>query len=154
MAWRNELSITIRPNDPSPVYIGDFDMAEGDDTIWVKVTSSSDTNDCPWPFSYGLLTWVTDFGRELGTTKINGVCEGEVFRLGVGLTPQFRTGRLELTPRSYNLKWINLGHPWTLSFSCFSGKSAGTGSSIGAIATGFVRDTDGSGLQLVQIDFT
>lgn len=153
--------ITVRPGDASPVYIGDFSIGEGHDTIWCNVTSSSD-GECPWPWSYGLLTWVTERGRELGTVKINGVCEGEVFRLGVGLSPSFRTGRMEFTPRNYNLKWIELGHPWTLSFEFFSGKSASGGNEGGAggeldnavVANSFVRSTDGSGLSFVQVDFS
>ncbi len=119
----DEKTITVRPGDEHPVSAGSFSMAEGDDTIWIHVTSVSG-GDCPWPWSYGLLTWVTEFGRELGTVKINGVCEGEIFRLGVGLTPSVRTGRMEFTPRNYNLKWIEKGNPWTLRFSYTSGSSS------------------------------
>ena len=119
----DERTITVRPGDVHPVSAGFFSLGEGEDTIWIRVTSVSG-GDCPWPWSYGLLTWVTDEGRELGTVKINGVCEGEVFRLGVGLAPSLLSGELQFTPRNYNLKWIDLGNPWTLKFAPKSGSSS------------------------------
>ena len=117
-------TISVRPGDVTPISVGVADLEPEDDTLWIKVTSKS-SGDCPWPWSYGLLTWISENGRELGTVKINGVCEGEVFRLGVGLPPSVRSGSLSFTPRSYNLKWIELGNPWTLEFSWKSGNSGG-----------------------------
>ena len=116
-------TVTVEPSTISPIDIGEVVLNEGDDTIWIKVTSLP-SGGCPWPWSYGLLTWITENGRELGTVKINGVCEGEVFRLGVGLSPLLRTGRLSFTPRSYNTRWVELGHPWSLTFSPQSGNSS------------------------------
>ena len=110
--------LTVTPEDPSPQVLGDFSIGPDHDTIWVKVVSGS-PGDCPWPWSYGLFTWITSEGRELGTVKINGVCEGEIFRLGVGLSPSERTGRLQFNARSYNLAWIKNGNPWPLSFEVF-----------------------------------
>lgn len=146
--------ITVYPDTNSPVDIGEFVLGAEDDTIWVKVTSAP-SGDCPWPWSYGLLTWISDSGRELGTVKINGVCEGEVFRLGVGRTPSIRTGRLSFTPRSYNLAWVQLGHPWTLKFEAVSGVTNGGGGSqtVGAVVNSFV-DTADNGLSLVRVDFS
>ena len=118
----DERSITVLPGAPSVIDLGEFSLSDGEDTIWVHMTSKSE-GECPWPWSYGLFTWVTENGRELGTVKVNGVCEGEVFRLGVGLTPEFRTGRLGFTPRNYNLKWIELGNPWLLTFRFKTGAS-------------------------------
>ena len=127
-------------------------MAEGHDTIWIKVTSKPD-GDCPWPWSYGLVSWVTDKGRELGTVKVNGVCEGEVFRLCVGLPPSERTGTLQFEPRSYNLAWVKLGHPWPLKFQWKSGKSSDSGNTrAGAVINSFVNTAD-TGLSLVRVDF-
>ena len=149
-----EYEITVGPTDDYPVDVGVVNLAEGDDTIWIKVTSAP-SGDCPWPWSYGLLTWISDNGRELGTVKINGVCEGEVFRLGVGRAPSLRTGRLSFTPRNYNLAWIQLGHPWTLTFEAVSGTTAGGGGSqtVGAVVNSFV-DTADNGLPLVRVDFS
>ena len=148
-----EYEITVGPTDDYPVDVGVVNLAEGDDTIWIKVTSAP-SGDCPWPWSYGLLTWITDEGRELGTVKINGVCEGEVFRLGVGRPPSLRSGRLSFTPRNYNLQWVKLGHPWTLTFEAVSGttNNGGGGEILGAAIGGFV-DTAGNGLSLVRVNF-
>jgi len=145
--------LTVYPDTNSPVDIGEFVLGAQDDTIWIKVTSAPQS-DCPWPWSYGLLTWISDNGRELGTVKINGVCEGEVFRLGVGRTPSLRTGRLSFTPRSYNLAWVKLGHPWTLQFEAVSGatNSGGGGQTVGAVINSFV-DTANNGLSLVRVNF-
>ena len=145
--------VTVVPESPGTVQVGAFNLNDGDDTIWVKVTSSP-TGDCPWPWSYGLFTWVTTEGRELGTVKVNGVCEGEVFRLGVGLPPSIRTGMLQFEPRSYNNAWIKLGHPWILRFEVASGTGGGGGGgqAIGAVVNSFV-DTANNGLSLVRVNF-
>ena len=127
-------------------------MGEGHDTMWLRVTSAA-SGGCPWPWSYALIHWETSQGRELGTVKVNGVCEGEVFRLGVGRPPLVRTGILKLTPRSYNLAWIEKGHPWTLTISYATGSSAGSGGQrVGAVINSFV-DTANSGLSLVRVNF-
>ena len=146
--------LTVYPDTNSPVDIGEFVLGAEDDTIWIKVTSAPQSG-CPWPWSYGLVTWISDNGRELGTVKINGVCEGEVFRLGVGRAPSLRTGRLSFTPRSYNLAWVKLGHPWTLTFEVVSGVTAGGGGSqtVGAVVNSFVDPAD-NGLPLVRVDFS
>ena len=147
--------LTVYPDTNSPVDIGEFVLGAEDDTIWIKVTSAPQSG-CPWPWSYGLLTWITDNGRELGTVKINGVCEGEVFRLGVGLPPLERTGDVLFTPRSYNRAWISISDPpiWSLSFEAQSGKSgvAPSPSGIGAVVNSFV-DTSDNGLSLVRVNF-
>ena len=133
----DERSITVLPGAPSVIDLGEFSLNENDDTIWVKMTSTSQ-GECPWPWSYGLFTWITENGRELGTVKVNGVCEGEVFRLGVGLAPEFRTGRLGFTPRNYNLKWIELGNPWYLTFSFKTGQEQAAGPELVGGSTLFV----------------
>ena len=145
-------TITVTPRTVVPVTVGTAYLGENDNALWIKVTSSSG-GDCPWPWSYGLLTWISESGRELGTVKINGVCEGEVFRLGNGRTPSERSGRLSFTPRSYNLAWIELGHPWTLTFEWVAGQSGGTGGrTAGAVINSFVN-TANSGLSLVRVNF-
>ena len=146
-------TITVRPNDIVPITVGTAFLGEQDDTIWIKVTSAA-SGGCPWPWSYGLVTWITEEGRELGTVKVNGVCEGEVFRLGVGRAPSLRTGRLTFEPRSYNLAWIKLGNPWTLTFEWVSGQSGGGGGGTraGAVINSFVN-TANTGLSLVRVNF-
>jgi len=101
------------------VVIGPFSIKEGDDTIWVQTEQTSPVG--PWPWSYGILTWQSSFGRELGSTKAYTAQAGEVCRLGVGRAPRSRTGRIIYEPRSFNLAWVKEGYPLTLAFSAVSG---------------------------------
>lgn len=141
--WSEPTSVTVTPSTPDNVYITDLTLQPDDDSIWVHVTSSGG-KDCPWPWSYAVLTWVSSEGRELGSAVIHGPCEGEVYRIGNGRAPLDRTGSIRLYPRSYNLQWVKLGHPWTLTFKFETGtdRPALPGSLDGSGAIGF-SDSDG-----------
>lgn len=141
---------TFTPDDLTEV-VGSFSMAEGHDTLWVRMTLESPAT--PWPWSYGILGFLTPQGYELGSVKAYAEAESEVFRLGIGRPPSVRNGLLTFEPRSFNLGWIKKGNPLTLKFECASGTSGGGSADI-AVVNSFVRNTDGSGLQLVQIDFS
>ena len=121
--WRNPAQVTVDAATPDPVVVTDLALGPDDDTIWVHVTTTG-SEECPWPWSYAMLTWVTSEGRELGSTKIHGPCEGEVFRLGNGRPPLDRAGSIRIYPRAYNLKWVDLGYPWTLNFKFETGTLA------------------------------
>lgn len=133
MTWTSIGSVTVGPQDKN-VLVGSFSMEEEQDTIWFRVTQTSPQE--VWNYSYGLLTWVTSFGQELGTTKIYGETDSRVFRLGVGLPPLERTGSVFFTPRSYNRSWIAIAEPptWSLSFEAQSGRMNGAGASGGGIS--------------------
>ena len=128
--------------DNDDVVVGSFLMGEDHDTIWVRVTQLND--DGPWPFSYGILSWKTAQGYELGSVKAYGDTASEVFRLGVGRPPLLRTGSLTFNPRSFNLAWVRTGHPWRLKFEASSGQSSlgqspsdpvpGNGATLGSFA--------------------
>ena len=141
-------SVTVTPATPDPVIVTDLSLGPEDDTIWANVVTTPAPGDrCPFPWAYALLTWVTTEGRELGTAKIHGPCEGEVFRFGVGRTPSVRTGSIRLYPRSYNLAWIKLGHPWTLTFRFATGKSVEGAPVLGTRATlGVLADLANAGV--------
>ena len=150
--WTSLGSITVRPNDLT-VVVGSFTIDEGDDTIWIDVQSESSIN--PWPWSYGIVTWQTSFGRELGSAKAYTERAGEVVPLGVGRPPRSRTGSIIYEPRSFNLAWVQKGYPLELSLSVASGVR--TGAPIGEISTGtlgtFVDASSGAGLELLQVVF-
>ena len=112
---------TVGPNDLS-VVVGSFSLEEGDDTIWFEVQQSNPGG--PWPWSYGILTWQSSFGRELGSIKAYTAQSGEVFRLGVGRAPRSRTGSVIYEPRSFNLAWVQTGYSLTLAFNAASGVTA------------------------------
>jgi hypothetical protein len=143
-------SISVGPTDRE-VEVGSFSLEEGADTLWVDVQQMSPNQ--VWNYSYGLLWWESAFGRELGTEKVYGHQIGETFRLGVGRTPRSRDGRIMFAPRAYNRRWISIENPptWTLSFSAESNILV---PSVPVVVNSFVRASDGSGLQLVQVDFS
>jgi hypothetical protein len=151
--WRNPATVTVTPETPDPVQVTDLALGPDDDTIWIHVETTGST-DCPWPWSYAMLTWVTSEGRELGSTKIHGPCEGEIFRLGNGRPPLERAGSIRLYPRAYNLKWVDLGYPWTLNFKFETGATSGSGGgpAISAVANSLVDPAD-NGLSLVRVNF-
>ena len=153
MSWSSVGSVNVGPQDRE-VLVGSFSMGEGDDTLWFRVTQTSP--DTVWHYSYGLLTWRTSFGQELGTVKVYGDRDSEVFRLGVGLSPLERTGGVYFQSRSYNRRWIETDDPpkWSLSFEAQSGVlfNSSIPGGVGAVSNGFV-DTSNSGLQLVQVSF-
>ena len=120
--WTPISEVTVGPDDLS-VVVGSFDLDQGDDTIWVDVVALN--ADDFWPWSYGILSWKTDRGYELGSTKAYTEKPGEIFRLGVGRPPRLRSGVLIYEPRSFNLSWIKKGNELTLSFTASSGRSGG-----------------------------
>ena len=132
--WTALGQVTVGPNDQSLV-VGSFDLDQGDDTIWVDVTAL--TADDFWPWSYGIISWKTDRGYELGSTKAYTSKPGEIFRLGVGRTPRLRSGVLIYEPRSFNLGWIKKGNELTLNFSASSGSSGGGTGGAGNTSVAF-----------------
>ena len=116
--WTSLGSITVTASDLS-VVVGSFSIDEGDDTIWVDVQSESP--ETPWPWSYGIISWQTSFGREFGSAKAYTEKAGVVVPIGVGRQPRSRTGSIIYEPRSFNLAWVRKGNPLSLSFSVASG---------------------------------
>lgn len=139
MSWTLVGSVNVGPQDKT-VLVGPFSIGPENDTIWVKVTQTSPPD--VWTYSYGLLTWRTSEGQELGTIKVYGDTDSEVFRLGVGLPPSVGDGVLEFTPRAYNRRWISIDTPpiWSLSFEAQAGKASdgppvfGTSSTLGSLS--------------------
>ena len=141
---------TFTPDDLTEV-VGPFELAEGQDTLWVKITQISQQRSSPW--SYGILSWRSSDGYELGSIKAYGQTQSEVFRLGVGRTPSVRSGSVTFTPRGFNLGWIREGFPWTLQFEASGGTtSSGGGLRAGAVISSFVN-TANLGLSLVRVNF-
>lgn len=127
--WTDLGARTVGPSDLR-VVVGSFSIGETDDTIWLEVQRTGPNG--PWPWSYGILSWQTSFGLELGSVKAYTASEGEIFRLGVGRAPRSRTGSVIYEPRSFNLAWVKNGYPLTLAFSAASGvtTAAATGGGV------------------------
>lgn len=153
MSWSSVGSVNVGPQDRE-VLVGSFSLEPNEDTIWFRVTQTSPSD--VWNYSYGLITWRSSFGQELGTRKVFGDTDSEVFRLGVGLPPLERTGSVLFTPRAYNRRWIECDEPptWSLSFEAQSGVTSGGGvvTSPGAVVNSFVDGSD-NGLSLVRVNF-
>lgn len=131
--WQLIADKTFEPSDLSEV-VGSFSLEPEDDTIWVRLTELSPSPPRPW--AYGILSWKTADGYELGSVKAYGQTESEVFRLGVGLSPLNRYGVITFTPRAFNLGWIKNGFPWPLRFEAQSGTAAiGGNPALGTRAT-------------------
>lgn len=120
--WSEVGTITVSPGD-NVVEVGAFELAEGADTLWVRMKNTGTPG--PWPWSYGILSFKTEEGQPLGSVKAYNSFDGEVFRLGVGLTPSVRSGVLTFEPRGFNMAWIKQGNPWSLKFEAQSGQSGG-----------------------------
>ena len=149
--WTTVGTKTFTPSDLNTV-IGPFVMDQDADTLWVRITQLNGQVNSPW--SYGILSWKTLNGYELGSVKAYGETESEVFRLGIGRPPYERSGQLTFEPRSFNLGWIKNGYPWELKFECASGITTPSGGSLsaGGVVNSFV-DTAGDGLSLVRVNF-
>lgn len=147
--------ISVGPQDRS-ITVGSFTLAEGHDSIWFRVTQSSPAD--VFSYAFGLLTWRSPFGKELGTEKVYGDTLGEVFRLGNGLAPLALTGDVIFTPRSYNRAWINCSDPpiWSLTFEAQSGVTIpdpAPAPVFGTASNSLVSPAD-NGLSLVRVDFS
>ena len=143
-------SISVGPRDLR-VDVGEISLKAGDDTIWLYIQQANVSS--PWPYSYGLFSWQSTDGRELGTVKAFGHSEGEVYRLGVGLSPLQRTGRLIFEPRPYNLRWLEAGKErWELQIGYSSGTVSSGNGGVGTFAGGFVNQA-GVGLELARVVF-
>ena len=119
------------------IEVGEVILPDGHDVLWFRVVQTGGPS--PWNFSYGLLSWITDEGRELGTVNVYPHSEGEVFRLFNGRKPSFNTGLVSFEPRNYNLAWLKTSG-LTLDLDIFwdSGTSSGgIGEGAGAVASGF-----------------
>lgn len=142
--------VTIGPNDVS-VPVGGVTLGAGDDTLWVRATMISPSE--PWEYSYGLLYWLTPEGRELGVVKCWPQVDGEVLRLGVGLSPVETYGGLFFDSRWVNRRWLDaMGTTLQMRFEVQSGRTAGGGGGAAAISGSFVS-SGGVGLELARVVF-
>lgn len=140
--------ITVTP-ESGTVSVGSFTLGAGEDILWVGVQQLSPAG--AGPFSYGILGFKSANGFELGTQKAWPSPELSVSRLSVGLAPALQTGFITFDPRSFNLRWVAAGTPWTLRFYARGGTSGG--GQVAVVSNSLVSGADGRSLRFVQIDF-
>ena len=110
MAWNLIGSAQIGP-DLERVTVGQVQAPEVGGLI-VKVGALTSA---PFQFGYCLLSYVSSYGRELGTVRVWPRQELEVYHLGEGLRVRDRFGSLVLEPRTWNLRWIKAGFPLSIT---------------------------------------
>ena len=120
MSWQALGTVSVGPQDRE-VLVGSFSLDSGDDALFLRITQKSPTT--PWNYAFGLVTFRSSIGQELGTTKVYGSIHGENYKLGIGLPPVDRTGGVYFTPRAYNRQWITIADPptWQLEVEAQSG---------------------------------
>jgi hypothetical protein len=112
MAWTRIGTVTVSPETELAV-IGPVTVPQvGGVEVSVRQISPAG----PFRFAYGLLSFESGNGRDLGTVKVWATEQHTSYRLGDGLSTQDPDGRLVFEPRSYNLRWVKAGWPWTLEF--------------------------------------
>jgi hypothetical protein len=112
MAWTRIGAITVYP-ESDEVVVGAIEVPpQGGIELMVRQTSP----DAGFKFAYGLVSFRSVLGRELGTVKVWAGKDWSAFKLGDGLSSLYRSGALLFEPRSYNLRWIRAGFPWSLEF--------------------------------------
>lgn len=109
MAWQLIGTVTVSPLTETavvgPIEVPTFGGVE------VKLRQTAAT---PFRWGYGLLSYRTGNGLELGTIKVWPRQEFSNYLLGAGLSVADNTGTLIFEPRSYNLRWVLAGFPLTV----------------------------------------
>lgn len=112
MAWQRIGSITVGP-DSDEVQVGQIQVPpQGGIELMVRQTSPYQG----FKYAFGLVSFRSALGLELGTVKCWPVREWTAFKLGDGLSSLSRSGALVFEPRSYNLQWIKRGFSLALEF--------------------------------------
>jgi hypothetical protein len=112
MAWTRIGEVTVRP-ETDEVVVGVIDVPpEGGVELMVRQTSPVQG----FRFAYGIVSYRSTRGRELGSVKAWAGPDWEAFRLGENLSALDRSGVLLFRPRSINLRWVRAGFSWSLEF--------------------------------------
>jgi hypothetical protein len=109
MAWQLIGSVTVTPETTEAV-VGPIEVPTYGG-VEVKVRQVAPT---PFRWGYGLLSYRSQNGLELGTIKVWPRLEFSNYLLGAGLSVFDNTGVLVFEPRTFNLRWVLAGFPLTV----------------------------------------
>lgn len=111
MAWQYIGSVTVSPNTEETV-VGSITVPTfGGVPVKILQTSSA-----PFQFGYGLLSYRSTYGRELGTIRVWPRTDFTSYMLGQGLTVVDNSGVLVFEPRTWNLRWVRAGFALSIDF--------------------------------------
>lgn len=111
MTWREVGSISVSPTSGEMI-VGPVSVpSQGGIEVRVRQTTPSPG----FRFAFGLLSFVSPLGRELGVIKVWPDSIATDYLLGAGLSAQSRTGNLTFDARSFNLAWVKAGFPLGIS---------------------------------------
>lgn len=109
MAWQRIGSVSISPTTTEAV-VGAIEVPTfGGVEVKVRQVGSS-----PFQWGYGLLSYRTSNGREMGTIRVWPRQEFSNYLLGAGLTVVDNSGVLVFEPRTWNLRWVLAGFSLTV----------------------------------------
>lgn len=109
MAWRLVGSVTVTPTTAEAM-VGPIEVPTYGG-VDLKVRQTTPT---PFRWGYGLLSYRSANGLELGTIKVWPRLEFSYYKLGAAMTAADNTGALIFEPRSWNLRWVMAGFPLTV----------------------------------------
>jgi hypothetical protein len=109
MAWQSIGSINVGPTS-TEVVVGPIEVPTYGG-VEVKLRQTSFT---PFRWGYGLLSFRSDQGLELGTIKVWPRETFSNYKLGAGLGVVSNSGVLVFEPRSFNLRWVLAGFSLSL----------------------------------------
>lgn len=104
MAWQSIGSVTVSPTTSEAV-VGPIEVPTYGG-VEVKVRQASST---PFRWGFGLLSFRSIHGNELGTIKVWPRTTFSNYKLGAGLGVVSNSGVLVFEPRSWNLRWVLAG---------------------------------------------
>jgi hypothetical protein len=109
MAWQLVGTVTVTPTTTEAV-VGPIEVPTYGG-IELKLRQTAPT---PFRWGYGLLSYRSQNGLELGTIRVWPRLEFSNYLLGAGLKVDDNIGQLIFEPRSWNLRWVLAGFALTV----------------------------------------
>jgi hypothetical protein len=110
-SWQWVGEVNASPTD-TEIVVGNV-VAPASGPLIVKCVQLVPT---PFQFGYGLLSYESDHGRELGTIRVWPRTQFTSYAMGDGLNAADRSGRLVFEPRTWSLRWVKAGFPLSVAF--------------------------------------
>lgn len=104
MAWLTVGSVSISPTTDLAV-VGPVEVpSTGGLRLRIQQLVST-----PFQWGFGLLSYQSSNGLELGTIQVYPRTVSTSYLLGAGMTVEDTSGQLIFEPRTWNLKWLQAG---------------------------------------------